>query len=217
MNRNLTSLVIALCVLAGCESSKAHAQLDYEMREETSTPTSDAELTLWETDLRYPVFRGTSFAATINADIQGIVHTVQCEGDGSRYLEVKTHLLSDRYLSLSYASAVMCESDIREQKTKGFLNYDLAEKKPLRIESKIKPAARDAFFSQVNAALTQDMHSHTPADVTCETGQWDGFYLTSEGIVFDYEEWSDYFPCYGSTLVRYDALSTFWIGELPAH
>lgn len=95
------------------------------MATRTERPLTILPLTLSVTSLPlgdgyyYPVFRGTASAITINVDIQGIIGAVQCVGDGSRYLEVKTQLLSDRSLSLRYASAVMCETGHRE----GFASY----------------------------------------------------------------------------------------------
>lgn len=59
------------------------------------------------------------------------------------------------------------------------------------------------------------MAEHTPEDLTCEKAEWQDAYLSGEGVVFDYEIWSGYFPCYGSTVIPYSEIAEYWVGELP--
>lgn len=166
-------------------------------------------------DLRYPRFSGGANAAQLNAVVENILAGASCDSTGDRHVNVKVNFLSDAYLSLQHASAVMCIDDIHERKRKGVLNFDLRTGKQFEIATKFDPAKTSELFARVNDEINRHMAEHTPDDVTCESAEWQDAYLTRDGVVFGYELWSDYFPCYGSTVISYADMAEYWLGELP--
>jgi len=98
-----------------------------------------------------PIFANGDNAASINREVEKIIESTRCvDGDGNRNASVEVTFLTPSYLSLFYVSAVMCESDIRERKIKGVVNFDLATGEQFDMVGKFDPTKASELFARVN-------------------------------------------------------------------